>query len=63
MTSPIVVAFGDSGVLIQLPGAAGVETSRVVLGLARRIEAATAALPGWGRPSPQPHRSWSRSMP
>ncbi len=51
-TEPIVVEFGDSGVLVELGGEPGPETSRRVLGATRRISATTSTQPGWGRPIP-----------
>ena len=49
---PVVIEFGDSGVLVELGCEPGPEASRRVLGATRRIAAATKAEPGWGRPVP-----------
>jgi inhibitor of KinA len=49
---PLVVEFGDSGVLVELGGEPGPEMSRRLLGLSRKIAAATSAEAGWGRPVP-----------
>lgn len=52
MTSPRVVPFGDSAVLVSIDGAPGPATSRRVRAIAGVIVAGAADRPGWGRPIP-----------
>lgn len=49
---PVVVPLGDAAVLVELGSAVGLEESRRVHALARRILAATDGEPGWGAPVP-----------
>lgn len=49
---PIVNEFGDSGVLVELGGEPGPETSHRLLALGRHIAVSTGTEPGWGRPVP-----------
>ena len=51
-TPPSIGAFGDSAVVVDLPGPLGLETSARVHAVARAIAAATAGRRGWGRPVP-----------
>ena len=51
-STPAILPLGDAAVLIELGGAVGLEASRRVHALARRIEVSTAGEPGWAAPVP-----------
>lgn len=49
---PIVVPFGDAGVLVDLGGEPGAAMSRRLMAVARLIGEATQGMPGWERAVP-----------